>query len=143
MIEQNKELVLRFLEATSANDAKTVIACVDPDGVSVAKGTSKFTGPRRFGTNIAETIEAFKKIIPTGLRYKVLTVTAEGDRVVVEAEGDAVTHDDQPYRNQYCFVCTVRNHKVTRVDEYFCTKMADEILWPAYESAGGPPADEV
>lgn len=142
MSEENKELVLRFLEATANNDAETVIACVDPDGVSVAKGTSKFTGPRRFGTNIEETIEAFKKIIPTGLRYTFGTVTAEGDRVVVEAEGDAVTHDGQPYRNQYCFVCTVANGRVTRVDEYFCTKMADEVLWPAYEKAGGPAADD-
>ena len=82
MLEQNKELVLRFLDATGRNDAETVAACVDPDGVSVAKGASKFTGPRRFGTNIAETIEAFKKIIPTGLRYRICSVTAEGDRVV-------------------------------------------------------------
>jgi ketosteroid isomerase-like protein len=141
MIEGNKEVVLRFLEATGRNDAETVTACVDPDGVSVAKGTSRFTGPRRFGTNIADTIEAFKKIIPTGLRYRIRSVTAEGERVVVQAEGDAVTHDGRPYCNDYCFVCTVKNGRVVRVDEYFCTKMADEVLWPAYESVGGPAAD--
>jgi len=141
MIEENKKVVLRFLEATGHNDAETVKACVDPDGVSVAKGTSKFTGPRRFGANIADTIETFKKIIPTGLRYKICSVTAEKDRVVVQAEGDAVTHDGKPYRNDYCFVCTVKNGKVVRVDEYFCTKMADEVLWPSYQNVGGPPAD--
>lgn len=141
MSEQNKAIALRFLEATGLNDAETVIACVEPDGVSVAKGTSKFTGPRRFGTNIADTMETFKKIIPTGLRYEFLSVTAEGDRVVVEAEGHAVTHDGKPYCNQYCFVCTVTDGKVTQVNEYFCTKLADEVLWPAYESAGGPAAD--
>jgi ketosteroid isomerase-like protein len=141
MIETNKQVVLRFLEATGRNDAETVAACVDPDGVSVAKGTSRFAGPRRFGANIADTIEAFRKIIPTGLRYSIRSVTAEGDRVVVQAEGDAVTHDGRPYCNDYCFVCTVRNGRVVRIDEYFCTKMADEVLWPAYESVGGPAAD--
>jgi ketosteroid isomerase-like protein len=141
MIEENKEIAVRFLLATGNNDAETVAACVDPDGISVAKGTSKFTGPRRFGTNIADTIEAFKKIIPTGLRYRICSVTAEGDRVVVQAEGDAVTHDGKPYCNEYCFVCTVKNRKVVRVDEYFCTKMADEVLWPSYEKVGGPAAD--
>jgi ketosteroid isomerase-like protein len=141
MIETNKQVVLRFLEATGRNDAETVAACVDPDGVSVAKGTSRFAGPRRFGTNIADTIEAFRKIIPTGLRYSIRSVTAEGDRVVVQAEGDAVTHDGRPYCNDYCFVCTVRDGRVVRIDEYFCTKMADEVLWPAYESVGGPAAD--
>lgn len=141
MSEQNKEIVLRFLEATGTNDAATVEACVDPDGVSVAKGNSRFTGPRRFGTNIAATIATFERIIPTGMRYTFHSVTAEGDRVVVEAEGDAVTHDGKPYRNQYCFACKVRNGKVIEVNEYFCTKLADEVLWPAYESAGGPAAD--
>lgn len=141
MIEQNKELVLRFLEATGSNDAATVEACVHPDGISVAKGTSRFTGPRRFGTNIAATIATFERIIPTGMRYTFNSATAEGDRVVVEAEGDAVTHDGRPYRNQYCFVCKVADGKVVEVNEYFCTKMADEVLWPAYEAAGGPAAD--
>ena len=141
LIERNKEVVLRFLEATGRNDAQTVAACVDPDGVSVAKGTSKFKGPRRFGLNIADTIEAFKKIIPSGLRYRICSVTAEDDRVVVQAEGDALTHDGRPYCNEYCFVCTVKDGKLVRVDEYFCTKMADEVLWPAYESVGGPAAD--
>ena len=141
MLDENKQLVLRFLEATASNDAETVQACVDPDGVSVAKGTSRFTGPRRFGTNIAATIETFKKIIPAGLRYTYHSVTAEGDRVAVECEGDAVTHDGRPYKNQYCFVCTVKDDRVVLVNEYFCTKMADEVLWPAYEAVGGPPAD--
>lgn len=143
MSEQNKKIVLRFLEATGNNDAATIEACVDPDGVSVAKGTSKFTGSRRFGTNIASTIETFERIIPTGMRYTFHSATAEGDRVVVEAEGDAVTHDGTPYRNQYCFVCRVKDGKVVEVNEYFCTKLADEVLWPAYESAGGPPSDAV
>lgn len=141
MIEENKKVVLRFLEATGTNDAATVEACVDPDGVSIAKGTSRFTGPRRFGTNIAATIEAFEKIIPTGMRYTFHSVTAEGDRVVVEAVGDAVTHDGRPYCNQYCFVCKVKDGKVIEVNEYFCTKLADEVLWPAYEAVGGPAAD--
>jgi len=141
MIEKNKEIVLRFLEATGNNDAATVEACVDPDGLSVAKGTSRFTGPRRFGTNFAATIEAFKKIIPTGLRYRVCSVTAEGDRVVVQAEGDAITQDGKPYCNDCCFVCTVINGRVVHIDEYFCTKMADDVLWPSYESVGGPAAD--
>jgi ketosteroid isomerase-like protein len=141
MSEDNKALVLRFLHATATNDAETVVATVDPDGVSVAKGTSRFTGSRRFGTNIEETIETFKKIIPTGLRYTFHSVTGEGDRVVVEATGDALTHDGKPYRNDYCFVCTVKDGRVVRVNEYFCTKMADEVLWPAYETAGGPAAD--
>ena len=54
MLEENKQVVLRFLEATGTNDAETVEACVDPDGVSVAKGTSKFTGPRRLASTTSE-----------------------------------------------------------------------------------------
>ena len=82
-------------------------------------------------------IELLKTMIPTGLRFKICDVTAEGDRVAVEAEGNAVTAEGTPYCNQYCFVFTVRDGKIVHVNEYFCSKLADEVLWPIAEKAGG------
>jgi ketosteroid isomerase-like protein len=64
------------------------------------------------------------------LRPSVGTVTAEGDRVVVEWEGDAKTSAGTPYCNQYCMVFTLRDGKIKQVNEYFCTILADNVLWP-------------
>jgi ketosteroid isomerase-like protein len=76
-------------------------------------------------------------LIPSGLRFSIGDVTADGNRVVVEAEGNAVTVAGTPYRNQYCFVFTLKDGKIKKVHEYFCSKLADEVLWPVAEKAGG------
>src|ERR1700735_3908392 len=108
MSEQHKQLVLRFIEAMGASDAKSAAPCLAEDAFTLAKGFSKFAGIRRYET-IVGTISAFKKLVPTGLRPTVHTVTAEGARVVVEFEGDAVTCEGKPYCNQYCMVFTMRD----------------------------------
>src|SRR3546814_15007510 len=69
----------------------------------LAKGFGKFAGIRRYDT-IVGTIDAFKKLLPTGLRPQIKSVTAEDARVVVEFEGNAVTCEGKPYCNQYCMV---------------------------------------
>jgi ketosteroid isomerase-like protein len=130
MSEQNKRLVLKFIEAMGASDAESAAPCLAEDAFTLAKGFSKFAGVRRYET-IVGTINAFKKLVPTGLRPTVHTVTAEAERVVVEFEGDAVTCEGKPYCNQYCMVFTMQDGKIKQVNEYFCTKLADEVLYPA------------
>ena len=112
------------------SDGAAAIPCLDPEAFTLAKGFGKFAGVRRYET-IVGTIDAFKKLLPTGLRPTIVSVTAEGDRVVVEFEGDAVTCDGQPYCNQYCMVFTTREGRIKQVNEYFCTKLVDEVLYPA------------
>jgi ketosteroid isomerase-like protein len=75
---------------------------------------------------------AFMAVV-ADMRMEVLSTTAEGDRVAIEAEGNGVTHEGTPYRNQYCFVVTVRDGKIVQANEYFCTKLADQVLWPLAE----------
>lgn len=130
MTARNKEIVLRFIEAMGAGDAEAAAACLDPDVFTLAKGFGKFAGVRRYDT-IVGMIRAFKELLPTGLRPRIDTVTAEGDRVAVEFEGDALTCEGKRYCNQYCMVFTLAAGKIRQVNEYFCTKLADEVLYPA------------
>ncbi len=141
MSEQNKQVVLKFIEAMGAGDAPAALPCLDPEAFTVAKGFGKFAGIRHFPT-IVGTIDAFKKLVPTGLRPVIKSVTAEGDRVVVEWEGNAQTREGRPYCNQYCMVFTMRNGKIGQVNEYFCTILADEVLWPLVAAMGNeiPPS---
>jgi ketosteroid isomerase-like protein len=74
--------------------------------------------------------------MPTGLRLTIESVTGEGDRVVVEAKGDAVTGDGKRYCNDYCFVMTFRDGRITQLNEYLCSLHADEVLWPLAEKMG-------
>lgn len=55
-------------------------------------------------------------------------VLADGDRVVVEARGDAETRDGKRYANAYCFVFRLEGGKIVEVREYMDTKLADTVL---------------
>jgi hypothetical protein len=129
MSEQNKETALRFMEAMSTNNPELAAVCITSDACAVAKGFGKFAGVRHADTMLGMITE-FRKMVPTGLRFTIHTVTSGDDRVVVEAEGDAVTSEGVPYRNQYCFVFTFANGLIRHVNEYFCNIRADEVLWP-------------
>ena len=132
MVEQNKTVVLTFIDAMGRSDGATAAACLAPDAFTLAKGFGKFAGVRRFDT-IVGTIDAFQKLIPDGLNPDIQSVTGEGDRVVVEFEGRATTCDGKPYHNQYCMVFTLAAGKIKQVNEYFCTLHAEEVLWPLVE----------
>ena len=55
---------------------------------------------------------------------------AEGDDVVAEFAGNAVTSEGTRYDNEYCMIFTLENGRISFSHEYFCTKLADEVLWP-------------
>jgi ketosteroid isomerase-like protein len=129
MSEQNKQVVVRFLEAMGKSDATTAATCLAPDATTVAKGFGKFAGVRHYD-RIVGTIAAFKQLVPTGLSPIIKSVTAEGDRVVVEFEGNATLSNGASYCNQYCMVFEVRDGRIKRVNEYFCTVLADTVLYP-------------
>jgi ketosteroid isomerase-like protein len=139
--EQYKQVVLKFIEAMGCSDGAAALPCLDPEAYTLAKGFGKFAGVRRFET-IVGTIDAFKKLVPTGLRPAIKSVTAEADRVVVEWEGNALTCEGKPYCNQYCMVFTMRDGRIRQVNEYFCTILADEVLWPLVATMGNeiPPS---
>lgn len=129
MLEQHKALVLKFIKAMGAGDRETAATCLNSDAITVAKGYGNFSGVREYDT-IVGTIEAFTQLFPDGLKPEINTVTAEGERVAVEFEGKGITCAGQDYHNQYCMVFTLRDGKIQQINEYFCNKLADDVLWP-------------
>lgn len=134
---QNKQVVKRFIEAMGQGDATIAAQCLCDDAYTLAKGFGHFAGVREHET-IVGTIAAFKQLFPEGLNPDFISFTAEAERVVAEFEGRATTFDGQPYNNQYCMVFTLSNGKIKHVHEYFCTKLADQVLWPLVQSAMNP-----
>lgn len=129
MSEQNKELVLKFIEGFSRGDVEAAKACLAPDAITYAKGFGKLSGPRPYEFILATTA-AFTELVPTGLRPQFKSVTAEADRVVVEFEGDATLVNGERYCNQYCMTFIVQDGRIKQVNEYYCTILADERIGP-------------
>lgn len=129
MSEKNKAVVLQFIEAMGNGDPVAAAPCIAEDTFTLAKGFGKFAGVRTHDTILA-TIGAFKQLMPSGMKPDILSVTGEGDRVVVEFEGNGTLINGESYSNQYCMVFMLREGKIRQVNEYFCTILADEKLWP-------------
>lgn len=132
MSEQNKQVVLDFIDAMGRGDAAAAAACITADAYTLAKGFGRFAGVRTHDTILA-TIDAFERLMPGGMEPIIHSVTAEGARVVVEFEGNGTLCNGEPYANEYCMVFTLRDGRICQVNEYFCTILADEKLWPLIE----------
>ena len=129
MSEQNKKTVLTFIEAMGKGDAAAAAPCIDKDTYTLAKGFGKFAGVRTHDTILA-TIGAFRQLMPEGMQPDIVSVVAEGNKVVVEFEGHGKLVNGEDYSNEYCMVFTMGDGKIKQVNEYFCTILADEKLWP-------------
>ena len=66
--------------------------------------------------------------IDGGLSLRVKGVTAEGERVAVEAESFAKMKSGKTYQNHYHFLVEVRDGKIQAVREYLDTIHANEVL---------------
>lgn len=135
MIEANKRAVLAFIKALDAGDADAAAEVLAPDARTVSKGYSKITGERQRDKMLAG-IAMFRTLMPDGLRPEIHSVTAEEDRVVVEFDGKATLANGAPYHNQYAMVFTLEGGKIRQLNEYFCTKLADEVFFPMVASSG-------
>ena len=136
MSDANKQVALKFIKAMGENDPVAAAECLAHDAVAVATGNSHFKGTRDARMMI-DGIEAFKSLMPSGLNFTIKSAVAEGDQVAVECEGNATTSVGTSYCNKYVFFITLRGGKITLVNEYFCTVLANEVLWPLAQSAAG------
>jgi ketosteroid isomerase-like protein len=129
MSEANKQVVLKFIEAMGDGDPDAPAPCITDDAYTLAKGFGSFAGVRERDTILA-TIGAFRQLMPAGMKPEIVSVIAERDRVVVEFEGNGVLSNGEAYGNQYCMVFRMRDGKICQVNEYFCTLLAEQRLWP-------------
>jgi ketosteroid isomerase-like protein len=134
--EANKAIGVKFVEALGACDAQAVKTLISGDLVAVAKGTGIGAGTRNYAEVIA-VFEMFSQVTKSGLNPKILSVTAEDDRVVVEWEGNCTLVNEAQYNNHYVHVLFLRDGKIYRLNEYFDTKLTDDVLGPLMGDAAG------
>jgi len=81
-------------------------------------------------------------------RATALLMIAEGDRVVVQARGQATTKRGAPYNNEYCFIYRMENGLIYEVTEYLDTELltsalGDECLVHVVSLGGFPPPQDI
>jgi uncharacterized protein len=129
-IDANKEVVHSFFERISAQDIDGIVALLsDSFEFWVAGDPQSFAlGGSKNRTQYSELLRAFFPTFPKGFAFVEKGITAEGDRIAVEAEWVGQTGRGRHYHNRYHILFQVREGKIQSVREYHDTLHAQEVL---------------
>lgn len=126
-LEANKQLARDFIEALSRADTEWVLDHYADDMVMWTAGTLAISGTHG-KDEIRGLMDGILGAFPSGLRFEIKTMTAEADRVAIEAESNGVHASGKIYRNQYHFLMRVRDGEIVEFKEYLDTQHANEVL---------------
>ncbi|MEU3985320.1 nuclear transport factor 2 family protein [Streptomyces sp. NPDC026672] len=126
----NADVVLDFFGHLSQGDAEAALALLDDDVRYWVAGK-----PEQFplaGTyNKDEFIRMLGGVgqnMPNGVQVTVTSVTAQDERVVVEADTHGVSATGKTYDNNLIYAVEVRNGKIVKAREYLDTIHANDVL---------------
>ncbi len=126
-IEENKAFVKKFLDALSRGDWDFVEDAYAEDVVIWTPGSMPFSGTHT-KAGVADVKGWLTGVFPDGLRFTIKAMTAEGERVAVEAESYGKHVNGKIYNNLYHFLMVIRNGKLSELKEYMDTMHANEVL---------------
>ena len=128
----NKALAVRFIDAIRRADVDAIVAAYAPDGTCWTAGTMPISGT--FSRDqVAAAARGVLSVFPQGLAFTIHAMTAEGDRVAIEAESHGKHVSGKIYNNKYHFVMRVRGGKIAEWREYMDTMHANDVLCGAVE----------
>lgn len=125
--EANKALARELLAAISRADTARLDELYADDFELWTAGSLPFSGTR----TRAQALEGMGMIagmFPDGISFTIVDMTAEGDRVAIEATSEGMHVSGVPYRNRYHFLVVVRDDRIVRLKEYMDTGLAQDVL---------------
>jgi len=123
--EANKSLVADFLRVFSRGDVAGVVERLHPDGSWWVSGTMQGLSGTYTRAQLETLLQGVKSVYKQGaLAITPTAMTAEGNRVAVEAESFAELLNGRVYRNLYHFLFEIDGSKIKRVKEYMDTEHA-------------------
>jgi hypothetical protein len=116
--EESKAVARAYYEAMNSRDLDRILACYTEDATTWVLGTGAFAGTHPVSRGA---LSAFLESM--SLRFTILSMIAEGDRVAVELESEG-TLAGKPYSNRYHNLVIVREGRVAQLKEYMDTAAA-------------------
>ena len=129
-LEENKATVARFVAAMESSDVPTLEALLAPDFVWWILGKPEYlaTAGDHDRAFLLEFFKGSEAMFPQGARLTPSSMIAEGNRVAVEAEMEAVTATGARYHNRYHFMFELRDGTIVRMNEYMDTFHAKAVF---------------
>jgi ketosteroid isomerase-like protein len=126
-IERNKQLAREFFHALERADMAAILDAYAEDGRVHTMGNTLISGVKD-KAHIRQHAGGVLAAFPKGIRYEIRNITAEEDRVAVEADGFAIHASGKPYNNKYHFLMRYRDGKLVDLKEYMDTELATDVL---------------
>jgi ketosteroid isomerase-like protein len=126
-LERNKQFARDFFAAISRGDTKAVVDAYAEDGSVQTMGNTLISGVFN-KAQIAAAAGAIFDAFPQGIEFTLKHLTAEEDRVAVEAESHGIHVSGRVYHNYYHFFMQLRDGKLVSLKEYMDTELITEIL---------------
>lgn len=125
--ETNKAIVRRFFEAMNRGDVAAIVNAYAQDGCVQTMGNTLISGVFS-REQIAAAAGGIFEVFPEGIRFTVLDMIAEGDKVAVEATSEGKHVSGATYSNEYHFLFEFRDGKLVRLKEYMDTERVTDVL---------------
>ncbi|PLW68951.1 nuclear transport factor 2 family protein [Pseudohalioglobus lutimaris] len=126
-VEENKRRTRVFFDALQRADADAIADTYCDDGRVITMGNTLISGSRSKEETrefAAGVLDAF----PEGLTFTILNMTAEDDRVAVEATSTGRHVSGLTYSNHYHFLFTWRQSQLLELKEFLDTEVVTEVL---------------
>lgn len=128
--QDNKAIVVDFFATFSKGDVPGVIERLHDDGSWWVSGAIEGMSGTYPKATLAGLLDGARVLYREGaLQIRPTSMTAEDDRVAVEATSFATMEDGRVYANRYHFLVTVSDGKVKNVREYMDTIHARETFF--------------
>jgi uncharacterized protein len=127
---ENKQVVMDFFSHSSAGRQQEAFNLLAEDATWWAPGVGTMTK-----RNFAAVMTHMGTIMKGPIKITPKRMTAEDDRVAMEAESDGDVVNGKHYHNTYHFLIVVRAGKIHEVKEYNDTKYAADVFGDLIPSA--------
>lgn len=126
-LENNKALVCRFWEAFSASRFDDALGLLSDDARWWVAGTTDISGTYS-KQEFSELVNGVAEGTENGVQVTPTLLTAEDNRVSMEATSYGLMRDGREYKNIYHFMHEVDGDRITAVREYMDTEHVTEIF---------------
>ena len=106
--EQNKQIVIDFFDQRSNGNVKGFVDLYHEGGAVWTSGNTLISGTQKKAA-IQEFAGGIYYAFPEGLKFKIISMTAEDDRVAVEAESEGMHVSGVKYQNFYHFLFILKD----------------------------------
>jgi ketosteroid isomerase-like protein len=126
---ENKQIITNmFAEISKGNGAAFLDAMAD-DVKYTLQGRTKFSGTLNGKQEVlGKLLGPLGAALEGGIAITPYNFIAEGEYVVMQANGKATTKSGKHYNNSYCHIFRVVGGKVTEINEYLDTALVDEAF---------------